>query len=231
MLELNKIYNRDCLEGMREIEDGSIDLVLTDPPYEIGAKGCGLAGDRQYLKDITINKLDKGFNITTLKDYLRVLRKANIITFCSKNQLGNYINWIENKILSWVLITWHKRNPTPLLNNNYLPDTEYIFHIWKDKKLSGNYETKKRYYITNVIKNPYNHPTVKPLHIIRNLIINSTDKGDTVLDPFMGSGTTAVACEQIGRKWIGFEISKEYCDIANKWLEKYRGQTKLEEWF
>ena len=83
----------------------------------------------------------------------------------------------------------------------------------------GSYEPKRKWYVSelNVAdKKKYDHPTIKPLNIIQNLIINSSEGGGTVLDPFMGSGTTAVACKLTGRHYIGFEIDPKYCEIANK---------------
>jgi len=150
-----------------------------------------------------------------LQEYSRVLKRMNLIIFCSKEQLRGYLNWIYDKEYLWILITWNKTNPIPATNNTYVPDTEYIFHIWeKGTGLNGCYDTKRRFYLTEVNKNNFNHPTVKPLEIIRNLIINATNEGDIVLDPFLGSGTTALASKQLKRKYIGFEIKKEYFEIA-----------------
>ncbi len=218
--QINKVWQGDCLEMMKEMPDKCVDLVVTDPPYIVGAKGCGLAGDRAYLKQITQAKIDYGFNLTILDEILRVLKKVNLIVFCSKAQIKQYIDWSESNSFNWVLITWNKNNPTPLTNNNYLPDTEYIFHIWKDKKLGGSYLTKKRFYVTNVEKNDFQHPTIKPLSIISNLLQNGSNKGDLVFDPFMGSWTTAVACKQLGRNFIGAELSKEYCEIGEQRLRQ-----------
>ena len=83
----------------------------------------------------------------------------------------------------------------------------------------GEFSTKRTYYVTLTNKKEkklYGHPTVKPLEIVRNLVLNSSNKGELVLDPFMGSGTTGVACKELGRNFIGIELDKEYYEIAKK---------------
>lgn len=127
------------------------------------------------------------------------------------------------------LLTWHKTNPVPTCNNKYLSDTEYLlFFRETGVKINGSYETKKKYYVTPTNKDDkkqYGHPTIKPLDIIKNLIINSSNEGDVVLDPFMGSGTTPVACVETNRHYIGFEIDQNYFDIACKRLDEVESKT------
>ena len=120
------------------------------------------------------------------------------------------------------------------MNNTYANDTEYLI-MAREKgttKLYGDYESKKKYWITTTNKNDkdnYNHPTIKPLDIIRTLITNSTLPGDTVLDCFMGSGTTGVACKETGRNFIGMEIDDDYFKIAQDRLNGITscGQTSI----
>ena len=116
-------------------------------------------------------------------------------------------------------MTWHKSNPTPTMNNTYANDTEYLIMAReKGTKLYGDYDSKRKYWITTTNKNDkelFNHPTIKPLDIIKTLITNSTKENDIVLDCFCGSGTTCVAAKETNRKYIGMEIDKEYWKIAN----------------
>ncbi len=120
------------------------------------------------------------------------------------------------------LLTWHKTNPTPMCSNKYLSDTEYLlFFREKGVKVNGSYDTKRKWYVSplNVSdKKLYGHPTVKPLEITKNLIINSAPEGLPILDPFMGSGTTAVAAKELGFDYVGFEINPEYHLTALKRL-------------
>ncbi len=98
----------------------------------------------------------------------------------------------------------------------------------KGTKLNGTYETMKTFYLTNInIKDrkQYDHPTIKDLGITKNLILNSTNEGDTVLDCFMGSGTTGVACKELNRNFIGIEIDNNYFKIAK---DRINGITQIE---
>lgn len=158
-----------------------------------------------------------------LDEFVRIMKKVNIYIWCSKAQVGKIINYFENINCNIDILTWHKTNPTPTINNTYANDTEYcIFAREKGVKIYGCYETKRKYYVTGANvedKKKFNHPTIKPLEIIKNLIINSSNENDVVFDPFMGSGTTAVAAKQLNRQFIGFEIDKEYHRIACERLE------------
>ncbi len=222
MLELNKIYNTDCLEGMKLIPDGSIDLVVTDPPYKLenkptkGKSGAFGITKRDYHKELL--PLADGVDILILDELVRVMRKINIYIWCNKTQLKQYINYFEDLGATTELITWHKSNPVPTCNNKYLSDTEYLLFFREEGvRIYGSYHTKKKYYVTPTNKRDkglYGHPTIKPLSIIENLIINSSQEGQVVLDPFIGSGTTAVAAVRNGRQYIGFEIDENYYNIA-----------------
>lgn len=174
------------------------------------------------MQEIRARGLDRGCEMTILDECLRVLKTPNIAIFCSKNQLRGHIDWIERHDLKWVLLSWHKPNPTPLSNGNYLPDTEFILHAWKGRMLTGRHKTKRRYYLIPSRLSVHGHPAEKPIEIIESLIENATDPGDIVLDPFLGSGTTAVAPKKLGRHFIGIEHEAAYDGIANTRLHTER---------
>ena len=167
--------------------------------------------------------VSKGFDFKVLDELLRIMKKINIYIWCSKSQIKKILDYFEDKNCNIDVITWHKTNPIPTCNNTYLNDTEYCLFIReKGVKLYGTYHTKKKYYVTptNVQdKKLYKHPTIKPLDIIENFIINSSLENDTVLDCFMGSGTTGVACKKLNRKFIGVELDNTYFNIAKKRIE------------
>jgi len=226
MLELNKIYNMDCMEGLRMLPDKSIDLVVTDPPYDIQTSGAGIykQADKQYVKEL--NFMKDGFLPEVLDELCRVLKKINIYIFCSQKQIIPLLDYfVKGKKCNYNLLTWHKTNPVPACGNKYLTDTEFIlFFREKGVKIYGNFNSKFTYYVTPLNqrdKKRYGHPTVKPLEMIQNFVINSSLKDMIVLDPFMGSGTTAVACIKTNRKYIGFELSEEYCKMAERRIEPY----------
>jgi DNA modification methylase len=151
------------------------------------------------------------------------MKKINIYIYCSKKQIPILLEYAINKKLNYDILTFNKTNPTPLCNNKYLSDTEYIIFLReRGVKIFGNYHTKFTYYIDKVNtedKKKYKHPTIKPLELIKRHIINSSNEGDTILDCFMGSGTTGVACMNTNRKFIGIELDENYFNIAKDRIE------------
>lgn len=231
-----RVLQGDCLELLKEIPDSTVDLIITDPPYEIvsgGAGGAFGADKRSYHKQyagldaVTARKNGikcSGFDLAVLDELCRILKRINVYIWCSKLQVRKLLNYFEERGCVTDILTWHKTNPPPTCNNTYLSDTEYlIFARQKGVKLYGTYATKKKYYVTptnKADKAKYKHPTIKPLDIIQNLVINSSVEGDVVCDPFMGSGTTGVACANTGRRFIGMEIDAEFYEIAKQRVEK-----------
>ena len=222
--ERYKLYQGDCLEIMKNIPDKSIDLVIIDPPYETKSmKGGGSLGKRKYKEEVT--PLINGFPEETLDILCQKLKKINIYVYCSKLQVPKLLNYFINKKCNYEILTYHKTNPAPLCGNTYLPDTEYIiFAREKGVKIMGEYKTKFKYYIDKVNKEDkekYKHPTCKPVPLLENHIINSSNEGDVVLDCFMGSGSTGVAALNTNRQFIGIELDENYFNIAKERLENF----------
>ena len=223
MLKTNEIYNIDCMEGLKLIDDNSIDLVIIDPPYLLNInKVKNVSNMNKYANDLL--NLKDGFDLKVLDLLIQKMKKINIYIYCSKRQVKDLLNYFSNKNCNHEILTWHKQNPSPLINNNYLPDIEYISFL-RDKgvELYGNYHTKRKYYISltnKVDKQKYKHPTIKPLELIEYHIENSSKEGDLILDCFAGSGTTLVGAINKNRRYIGFEIDKNYYEIAKKRIEE-----------
>jgi site-specific DNA-methyltransferase (adenine-specific) len=216
MLELNKIYCGDCLELMKQIPDKSIDLVLTDPPYGISQKSGGFRG-----KELNFGSWDK-LSEKELQDIiLQIIRvsKGSIFVFCSAEQLSYIIKEFSNNDLLIRQLIWYKPSAFSMnADKMYMWSTENI--VWaKQRKALFNPRLKRNLFICNTESERY-HPTQKPLDLIKEFILDSTKEDMVVLDPFMGSGTTAVACKQLKRNFIGIEISQKYCDIANQRLRQ-----------
>ncbi len=245
-IELDHIYNFDCLVGLGGIPDNSVDLVVTDPPYEFDKGGGGgafgskkrdyhaeyislyyetgktreterlriMANTQKNVKLTGGRLLSAGFDFAVLDECCRVLRAVNIYVWCSKAQVRKILQYFEGRGCNTDILCWCKTNPTPMCNNTYLSDIEYcIFAREKGVKLYGDYASKHKFWVSkcNVEdKKLWGHPTIKPLDIISQLITNSSTEGQTVLDPFMGSGTTAVACIREKRRYVGFELNEEY---------------------
>lgn len=194
------IKQGDCLELMKEIPDNSIDLILTDPPYEMPNTKTGenseLSRRIQSMNDeLKNNNLTKGFDIKILDECVRVLKNINIYIWCNSKQIPMYFDFfIKEKGCTFDIIIWNKTNAAPLFNNKYLTDKEYCLYFRKNGYCNPkNYYDAKTVYcqqINSKDKNIFNHPTIKPLNIIETLVKNSSLENNIVLDPFMGSGTT-----------------------------------------
>lgn len=226
-----KLHQGDCLEVMKNIEDGSVDLVVTDPPYEIATTGAGMykQADKQYVKEI--NGMKDGFSEEVLDELCRVMKKINIYFFCSQKQIIPLLDYfVKKKKCNWNILSWHKTNPIPACGNKYLTDTEFIlFFREKGVKVYGAFDTKRTWYATPLNqsdKKKYGHPTVKPLSILENLVINSSQEGELIFDPFMGSGSMGEAAIKNGRRFIGIELDEGYFKIAQNRIEEAANKTK-----
>ena len=226
-MELNKIYNVDCLDFMRCGQlDNSVDLVLTDPPYEFINKNPigGWFMDKEIKKHI--KDVEKSFwlsfnPIELLELCKRVCKKFNWYFFTNKNLLKAYIQRAdENKYKRDILLRL-KPNPVPINNWHYLIDKEYIVYIhetwatFNSKEWYQNYFTYQSY---SIWKKEYDHPTVKPKELLLNKIKISSNEWDLIFDPYMWSWTTAVACKELNRNFIWCEINPKYVEIANNRL-------------
>lgn len=224
-MKTDVVYNQDCLEGLRSLPDKSIDLVVTDLPYEITTSDAGIykQKDKQYVKEL--NSIKDGFDQQILDELCRVMKKINIYLWCSQKQILPLLKYfVEEKKCNYNIITWHKTNPVPACVNKYLTDTEYcLFFREKGVKIYGEFKTKFTYYVTPLNQKDrklWGHPTIKPIDIIKNLIVNSSQENDIVLDPFVGSGTTAVASRDLKRRYIAYELDPSYCEICLERLQE-----------
>lgn len=224
-----KLLQGDCLELLKGIPDESIDLIATDPPYLVSStNGGGTINNikklNKSLSDLKKNiDITQGYNIELYgEQFIRVMKQINIYLWCNKAQIPEYFDfYVKKHKCKFDIICWHKTNALPTYSNKYLSDTEYLLYFRKGsgKCSPQSYEDAKTFYIAPINhkdKKLYGHPTIKPLDITEKIIRNSTREGQLVLDPFMGSGTTGVACVNTDRKFIGIEIDKEYFDIAQK---------------
>lgn len=193
----------DSRKMIAELPDSFVDMVVADPPYsELG----------EDLESV-------------LDEICRVQRKINTYIFCGQKQLIFLLDYFVTKRgCDWTLLCWHKTNPADACVNKYLSDTDYILFIReKSVPLYGCYDSKFTYSYTmnnQAEKREFSHPTVKPVWLIKNFIFNSTKPEDIIFDPFIGVGTTAVAAEMLGRRYVGFEMKQKYCDTAFQRLRK-----------
>jgi len=213
----------DCLEGMKLLDDNSVDMVLTDPPYNIN-----LIPQRGLTNPIENDNLNKEDFITLLNscatEFKRILKQNTFfLTFCGWPTIPEYRQTFDKQFELKSMPIWIKNNfgigyytrpqyePCLLyLNGNPSPLEKPISDVWKFNK---------------VLK-PI-HSCEKPINLIQHIIRHFSKEGNLILDPFMGSGTTAIAALQTNRKFIGFEIDEKYCEIATKRIKPWLEQTRL----
>ena len=234
---LNKITCGDCYELIKQIPDCSIDCVYTDIPYLIegGGEGHSRLAQRITLKKQDLSEISSGIDYSILSEYVRVMKKINCFIWCSKLQIYDIMKFFCEmpQRINFEILTWNKSNPTPSTNNVWLPDIEYCLYFRESGvPLNDGYEHKSKWYTSPINKrdkDTFEHPTIKPLPLVKRHLLHATQPNDIVLDCFMGSGTTAIACKEIGRQFIGFEISEKWCKIANDRLENIdaNGQMSL----
>jgi DNA modification methylase len=224
-MRMISLIQGDCLEEMKKIEIGTIDFVLTDPPYELSkSKGGGMLGKggRKFMEEVRDLGMIDGINTSMFLDSCLSLfdkkQKFCGVFTCSTKQVIEYISWADKNSLQYNIGVWHKTNPSPLCNCKYLNDIEYWIYIKGNKsKILGNYQSKSMVYTSKVNKKDklkFGHPTCKPVELMEKFIINHSKEGFTVFDPFMGSGTTGIACKNLNRNFIGIEKDANYFNIA-----------------
>jgi len=226
------INHTDCMKFMRNMDEGSVNLIVTDPPYTIeSVKGSGTFGKRDFFSGL--ESLSQGISDKELDEFMRILKTPNMYLWGNWKQILIYLDYFKDKNVNTTLLSWHKSNPVPLCSNKYLSDTEYCLYVrGKGVPLYGGYDTHSTYWVTPLNqsdKTKYGHPTIKPLEIIKKLILNSSSEGDVVFDPYLGSGTTAIAAQELNRSFIGCEIEEKYIEIINKRLSEEH--SKLNKWF
>jgi len=203
---------------IKKLPKGSVDLLVTDPPYLLDTQGGGAFAGKNLTYDAEFKGFSDGITNDDLDLIMSRMSQVNAYIWCNKAQLRQYLDYFDDIGCNFDVLTWHKSNPVPRCNNKYLSDTEYVvFARDKGVPLGGSYATLGKYWVTPINqkdKERYGHPTIKPLDIIRTLISNSSAPGDLVMDPFLGSGTTAVACVLEDRNFWGCELDPSYYQIS-----------------
>jgi len=206
---INKIVCGDCFELFRHIPDREIDCIVTDPPYGLNTKGIK-------------NDTDLSIFYNILPECHRVLKEDSFfITFFSTKFLPKLF---ENNPFTyfWQFILYCPEGSvkSPIGFTKYMS----CFAFKKGNPRLVRWKTDIFRDTPGKMVEPdegfINHPTPKPKHFIKEILQMTTNENDLVLDPLIGSGSTAVACKQLNRRFIGFEIKKEYCALANERLER-----------
>lgn len=232
---LNKVTCGDCYELIKDLPYKSIDLIITDPPYELETEGSKENNISKSFSNCNneLKSIDEGIKPEILDEFMRVMKKPNIYIWCNKKQIIDYLNYfVTQHECSFEIMTWLKSNPTPLCGGNYLIDKEFCLYFRKGVKLNTRFDTAFTYWHSpknKKDKDLFLHPTCKPTYILKMLIENSSNTNDIVLDTFSGSGSTLISAKETDRNFIGFEISEKWCKIANDRLNNIdaNGQISL----
>ena len=164
-------------------------------------------------------------------EFMRVCKIPNFLIFCSNKQVSKTMSWFEDKDLAVTLLVWHKENAIPLCYQKHVSDIEFIVYARGHGATFNNdvpQKYKSKLYTSAVVSNQNRlHPTQKGVDHIRQYLQTFTNEGDVVLDPFIGSGTTAVACVKEKRHFIGFEIDSGFFGKANKRILNEQQQLTL----
>lgn len=228
MLELNKVYNMDCIEFMKTLPDKCIDLVLTDPPNEFISKNPTWWWIYKEWNKKHLVELDSVFWMSFdpfqfLEEIKRLTKKFNAYIRTNKSLLKDYIMFAENNWYKRELIIWIKDNPVPAFNWKYMNDKEYCIYIketWSTfNTIKWEYSKYFTWYKNSIGNSEVWHPTVKPQFMINRQLEISSNKWDVILDCFAWSWTTGVACKELWRNYILVEKEPKYVEIINKRLD------------
>jgi site-specific DNA-methyltransferase (adenine-specific) len=251
LLELNRIYNMDCLEGMRQIEDKSVKLTFTSPPYNMRTR----IRNGQYTIRETSEHFSKKYSVfgddLSIDDYYHFHKQALIemmriskivfwniqIVTGSKEAIFKIIGDYNKNLKD--IIVWDKGWGQPSMHESVINRGVELILIFESDAMAGrafrecNFSRGEMEDIWRINRgeNIEGNAACFPVGLPSKAITGWSKEGDVVLDPFMGSGTTAIAAIKLGRKFIGFEKEKVYFDAAEKRIKKAQEQGKISEWF
>ena len=240
-MKINKIYNESCLDTMKKMKDDSVDLVITSPPYNMNLRiRNGKYTSRQIVKEISTKYADFSdnlpieeyfeFHLKALKEMIRVSKRVfyNIQVVTGSKRaffkiIGELFDYLKD------IIIWDKSYAQPamqiqVMNRRY----ELILVFEKDYPISRQFRENGLFergtlddvwQIKRETSKTKGHGAVFPEALVKKILINFSNEGDIVYDPFIGTGTTAVVANKMNRSYIGSEISEEYIKVAQKRLE------------
>jgi site-specific DNA-methyltransferase (adenine-specific) len=214
------LMHGDCLERMKEIADGSVDMVLTDPPYGMDFQSNRRVVNAKFAKIANDKNLDW---VDSFIDECHRVMSANsaMYFFCSWHNIDYFKRAIERKFKLKNMIVWVKNNHgSGDLRGGFAPQHEIVFYACKGRVLNRGKRLSDVIYADKIPSSKLVHPTEKNISMLEVFVGQHTDAGMLILDPFMGSGTTGVACANLNRKFIGIELDAKYFSIAKSRIEE-----------
>lgn len=227
------VVNGDCMDYLNQIPDHSVDLILTDPPYNIAQYSTGnidLPGRSALNNDLAdwdLNPIDPS---ALVADFKRIIKPdGNIFVFTSYNLIGKWHEAFDSEFDTFQFFVWHKTNPAPkIFKNGFLNSCEMIACMWnKGHKWNfSNQNEMHNFFESPICMRPERlsdpkHPAQKPVKLLEHIIKIASNEKDVILDLFMGVGSTGVAALKNNRKFIGIEIEKDYFYAAERRISEY----------
>lgn len=235
------LYNEDCIRSMKRLANGSIDLILTDPPYNLGNFMKGRDTNLKKMRDnffgaagwdnLSFEDWEKSMD-SFFEESVRVLKKGGaMIVFMAIIKVESLIKIAERHGLYYKTTgIWHKLNPMPRNMNLHFVNSTEVWAYFTYKKKTGTFNNDGKvlhdFIETGVAANGERkfgkHPTQKPVQLMEFFVKVLTNDGETVLDPFMGSGSAGVAAKLNNRNFIGIEINEDYFQIATRRIQEVK---------
>ncbi len=223
------VHNGDCLDVLRSMPDASVDAVVTDPPYSVSKVGSVHRGNGNRNLDFFPCDADwakmTGVVGAAVAEMIRVAKpSASMYLWIGHRQMGTVVSALESSGYSTRFLVWAKKCPAPPPPWSGWPSGAELCVYAYRKGRQWNIAPKDMPRSNVIVADSFRHgqpgkvghPTQKPLSVIEPLLRASTSEGDTILDPFCGSGTTGVACVMTGRNFVGIELDPTYCEIARR---------------
>ena len=236
----------NCLELMKQIPDGGVDLVVTDPPFEYvqGGMKSKRLNRGTWQKQSYTNAAMSSFKHDDIFNFLDLIipkmKKVNMFIFCSRLQLAHYFDYLnQHKKLKFDLLIWDKSSESNKYSMKssmfFSSDIEYVVRIYQSGvhlnkiwNVEHTHADSKLYMKRQKFQQPHGvHETMKPVGLLKQYIKLASKENDIVLDPFMGSGSTGVACKELNRNFIGYELQPEYFEIAQKRINNAKEKRKI----
>ena len=221
----------DCNELLQQLPDRSVDLLFTDPPYNLSPYSTGnMRFNWRGEINNDLAEWDRHFDPGEVRDqFLRILKPSgNLFAFCSYNLLGRWHEVFDPVFDTFQFFVWHKTNPVPKIRKQgFLNSCELIVCMWNRQHTwnFGRQNAMHNFYESPICMSPERlrepkHPTQKPVGLLKHLIGIASNPGDLVFDPFMGVGSTGVAARMLDRRFLGMELDENYFDAAVRRLQK-----------
>ena len=219
------LHNIDCIDFMKSMDDNSIDLTLTDIPYDVvNNYECGI---REYNK----GKADEiTFDLQTFIDETVRITKGSIYVFCSTEQVSQIRGEYAKAGMSTRLCIWEKNNPAPVHGDKFWLSSIECCVFARKSKATFNEHCSSSVWRESVEKKIRHHPTPKPVKLLARIIKASTNPGDIVFDPCSGSGSTALASMATRRNFVGCELDVKFYNETLKFLDRYDESRVEYEW-